>query len=617
MKLPLAEYYRSLGYPSSKWHVGVEHPDLEDYALRLLQGLPTPRVLEIGYQAGGFAVPLILGMHEEFSYVGIDSLSYDNAVNGDVLAAYLRSQGVKSGFEFLQEDACHYLYRHRSSRFDLILIDHYKPFYPRELLAIVQHGLLAKDGHILLHDIRGRAQGVAGLCEAIARAYQYSWTVTDSVPEGLAMMQRLTPELRQSGFAMSLRRGIIQAAVGLWSAGYQVRLALQALKRTLHRSSSREPYRSRLLPGSVRSHLVHRLGPLWALPRCLAILSWNRPSRRDVRVFYGHGRIPGQESELSGGMVKFQSMQCAFPNSPQRFNILYMVSSRMPYGAPQMAWLARKKGVRVVWNQNGVAYPAWHGPGWKARNAPMARLHAEADHVFYQSKFCQRSAEQFLGPRSGSSEVLYNPVDTRFFTPAATDPDPDHLILLLAGTQAQYYRLTTALQVLAKIAQRRPDVRLLVAGRLAWMPSETKARRQAEVLAASLNIGQQVTYLGPYSQADAPAMYRRAHLLLHTQYNDSCPGVVLEAMACGLPVVYSQSGGVPELVGSEAGIGIVSELSWERIVPPDPDVMAEAVIRIAEKREAFSQAARARAATKFDLQPWIERHRVVFEELVQ
>lgn len=373
----------------------------------------------------------------------------------------------------------------------------------------------------------------------------------------------------------------------------------------------------RFLPRLLQLRIARLVRPLWAFIHAVAMTRVEVPRDGTISVYYGIQRVPRLEDHAHGGIVKFQRVQHVFPNSPNRFNILYMVSSRMPLDAVELARLARKKGARVVWNQNGVAYPAWHGPGWEYTNAPMARVHAEADHVFYQSKFCKRSAEQFLGPRAGPSEVLYNPVDTTIFRPAEADPDPSHLVLLMAGTQAQFYRLATALHVLAQVARKRPDVRLLVAGRLAWIPSETKARQQADALAARLNVAQYVTYLGPYSQADAPTIYGLAHLLLHTQYNDSCPGVVLEAMACGLPVAYSQSGGVPELLGLEAGIGIASELSWERILPPDADLMAEAVLQVAEQRKIFAQAARARAVAKFDLQHWIGRHLEVFKALLQ
>ncbi len=131
-----------------------------------------------------------------------------------------------------------------------------------------------------------------------------------------------------------------------------------------------------------------------------------------------------------------------------------------------------------------------------------------------------------------------------------------------------------------------------------------------------LGLEGRVTFVGPYAQSDAPSIFQQAHLLLHTQYNDASPGLVLEAMACGLPVVYSHSGGVPELVGEDAGIGIPSELNWEREIPPDPEAMAQAVLGVADRLKEFSEAARQRAVDRFDLKPWLKRHQEVFEDFL-
>ncbi|WP_204368698.1 glycosyltransferase family 4 protein [Neosynechococcus sphagnicola] len=331
-------------------------------------------------------------------------------------------------------------------------------------------------------------------------------------------------------------------------------------------------------------------------------------------VFYGK-EIPASGAIAHGGVIKFQRMQAQFPNTSRRFNLLYLVSSSLPEDARQLLWLARQKGAKFLWNQNGVAYPGWHGPGWEATNRPLATLLQAADHVFYQSQFCQRCADQFLGNPTGTWEILYNAVDTQVFTPAPTDPDPQHLVLLLGGTQYQFYRLATALNTLAVLTQSRRDVKLLVTGALCWTTAAI-AQRMAEELIQQLQLGDRVTFLGAYSQQQAPEMLRQAHILLHTKYNDPCPGLVIEAMACGLPVVYSHSGGVPELVGDSAGTGIAAPLSWDQDLPPDPQAMARAVLQVAERRQEYATAARQRAIECFDLRPWLDRHRQVFQELL-
>jgi glycosyltransferase involved in cell wall biosynthesis len=228
----------------------------------------------------------------------------------------------------------------------------------------------------------------------------------------------------------------------------------------------------------------------------------------------------------------------------------------------------------------------------------------EADHVFFQSTFCKLSADRFYGMRRGPWEVLHNPVDTRRFVPADRPTRP--LTLLLGGNQYQRYRLEIALETLAHLRRERPDARLVVAGRLVFDPGE-----QVRALA----LADAVDFVGPYTQADAPALIQRADLLLHTKYNDPCPTVVLEAMACGLPVVYSASGGTPELVG-EAGVGVPAPLDWDRDHPPGAEELAAAVLRVAERASDYSAAARERAF-RFDVTAWIDRHHTVFTELIR
>ena len=328
-----------------------------------------------------------------------------------------------------------------------------------------------------------------------------------------------------------------------------------------------------------------------------ATIARGRAATGGPRLYYGHDRIPGLDEHTHGGAVKFQALDGAFPNSPRDFNLLYLGSSTVPADARMLIRLARRRGAAFLWNQNGVAYPGWHGPGWERPNAPLAHgLHA-ADHVIYQSEFCKLSSDRFLGESSpGRWEVLHNPVDTTRFTPAeALQQEPT---MLLAGNRVQPYRFDLALRTLEALP---PEWRLLVAGPV---PSGVDAK----------GLETRVELVGWYTQRDAPALFRRAHLLLHPKYNDPCPTFVLEAMACGLPVVYSASGGVPELVG-DAGIGVRAPLDWERDHPPTPHELRDAVLEAMSRRDALAAVARRRAVERFDLQPWLARHRELFAEL--
>ncbi len=328
---------------------------------------------------------------------------------------------------------------------------------------------------------------------------------------------------------------------------------------------------------------------------------------------YGHERIPTLDEPAHGGTVKFQQLERELPNKPRDFNVLYLGSSTRPTDSFRLVGLARARGAAIVVNQNGVAYPGWHGPGWERTNEPLAELLHAADHVFFQSAFCKRSSDRFLGEPTGASEILHNPVDADRFVPGARPDRP--LTLLLGGNQYQRYRFESAVRALALVAEER-DVRLLVAGRISWHADARLAEREAAELLTEAGVRERVELIGAFTQREAPALYRRGDVLVHTKYNDPCPTVVLEAMASGLPVVYSASGGTPELVG-ETGVGIAAPEDWERDHPPEPQELARAIGEAADRREELGATARARAEALFALPRWIERHRQLFEELVR
>jgi glycosyltransferase involved in cell wall biosynthesis len=324
-----------------------------------------------------------------------------------------------------------------------------------------------------------------------------------------------------------------------------------------------------------------------------------------LRVFYGHDLVPTPGEAVAGGTAKAQRLAERFPNSPSDFSLLYLGSTWLPRDLDPLLRLAKRRRVPVVLNQDGVAYPGWAGKATGELNDRNRKVLRAADHVIYQSRFSKDSADLFVAEPPGSWEILYNAVDVAHFTPAESAPAAGP-VLVLAGDQTQEYRLELALRTLAAVLAFEPEATLLVTGRLV---------SPAEPLMDELGLRGRVELAGRYSQRDAPELLRRAHLLLHTKVKDPCPSAVIEAMACGLPVVYPASGGTVELVGDEAGIGVPHPDSWERDVPPSPEALAQAVVEVLSRRADYAAAARKRAVERFALEPWLARHEELFSEL--
>ena len=342
-----------------------------------------------------------------------------------------------------------------------------------------------------------------------------------------------------------------------------------------------------------------RAGTRWA-----RLLAGGR-ARPGLRVFYGWDRLPGPGEPVAGGTAKLQKLAARWPNRPTDFSLLYLGSTYLPRDLRQLLWIAKRRGARIVVNQDGVAYPGWAGDRTDELNVPLRRVVLAADHVVYQSAFSKRSSERFLGEPHGTWEVLPNAVDVDAFAPGPhTAGGP---VVLLGGDQTQKYRLELALETFRHVLDEHPSARLLVSGRLVTDPGPTLRR---------LRLGDAVDFTGRYSQADAPGLYRRAHVLLHTKVNDPCPTTVIEALACGVPVAYAASGGTVELVGNEAGIGVPHPAGYERDEPPAPDALAAAVSGVLADRERLSAAARRRAVKRYALADWLDRHAEIFASLV-
>lgn len=352
--------------------------------------------------------------------------------------------------------------------------------------------------------------------------------------------------------------------------------------------------------------------PKRALYRCSFDEVKVAPITGEIRMNYGRvASTPERNAPIIGGKVKLIHLRERFPENLTDFNCIYIVSSALPEYAEELVRWAKQRGCKFVLNQNGVAYRSWCGDYFPWFNKPMRNLLLLADYVVYQSEFCQEYADHYLAPTSVPHRILFNPVNIHRFCPPAELPPLSQWELLAAGTNHHFYRVQASLDCLALLLAQGIAARLTIAGAFVWEggPEEVEAYLKKKNLTAHVRM------LPPFTQDEAPAIYQNAHVLLHPKYKDPCPTVPMEAMACGLPVIGSRSGGMPELVPPQAGILIEVPEDHDRDHGPDPVAMAEAVQKIMKDHARFSADARAHASAAFNREAWLDAHEEVFRQV--
>lgn len=325
-----------------------------------------------------------------------------------------------------------------------------------------------------------------------------------------------------------------------------------------------------------------------------------------------YGRLaPSGTGRPIGGEIKLLHLRRSMPEHFDGFNLIYLVSSALPPQVEELVRVAKRRGARLVWNQNGVAYPGCYGDFYPWFNLRMKGLRSQADHIVNQSEFSRLSAERYLGTSRATSETLFNPVDTAAFSPAAGQLSAGTWRLLAAGTSHALYRTRSVLETFREIVGRGHDAHLSIAGEFRWRNAEEQVRREMRGLES------RITLLPPFSQQEAPSLYRAAHLLLHSKYNDPCPTVPIEAMSCGVPVVGTASGGMGELVPPDCGVLVPVNRGWEKDLAADPCHLADAVERVMADHDAMSAAARSHAVQAFCVSAWLRRHGEIFREVLE
>ncbi|HEX5445440.1 MAG TPA: glycosyltransferase family 4 protein [Pirellulales bacterium] len=183
------------------------------------------------------------------------------------------------------------------------------------------------------------------------------------------------------------------------------------------------------------------------------------------------------------------------------------------------------------------------------RRLAMAQYMADDRIYLALSRMVARDFERFHGVRREQIRLVYNGVDVERFSPEhrwryravvrdELGVDDRETLLLIVAHNFRLKGVPTLLAAVGKLVRAGLPVRLAVVG----------GKRQPAIarLAARLGAANATTFVGPVD--DAVPYYAAADVYVQPTFYDPCSLVVLEAWACGLPVITSRFNGAGELM---------------------------------------------------------------------
>lgn len=189
--------------------------------------------------------------------------------------------------------------------------------------------------------------------------------------------------------------------------------------------------------------------------------------------------------------------------------------------------------------------------------------------------------------------IVPNGVDTEFFKPLPSLPRESGLIVTTASADVPLKGVSYLIEALAKV-RTEVDAHLIVVG------AEPGPRIKASL--ERYGVEDHVTFRSGIDDLELVALYARAQLAVVPSLYEGFSLPAVESMACGVPVVATTAGALPEVVG-DSGAGLL-------VPPADAGALAAAITRLLHDeglREEMGDEARRRVLERFTWRASAER----------
>jgi glycosyltransferase involved in cell wall biosynthesis len=200
-----------------------------------------------------------------------------------------------------------------------------------------------------------------------------------------------------------------------------------------------------------------------------------------------------------------------------------------------------------------------------------------------------------MGVPAAGVDVIPVGIDPEVFRPVEAPRDPDSIVVITSA-DVPLKGLVHLLEALAKLRTERP-VRLTVVG-------SARPGGPAEAALDRLALRDAVRFTGPLPEPDLVALLQRAAVVAIPSLYEGFSLPAVEAMACATPLVTTDAGALPEVVGTKAGLrvpaGDVEQLTAALQLVLDSPSLGEQLGRAGRRRVLDSFTWRATAAGTAD-----------------
>jgi len=222
-----------------------------------------------------------------------------------------------------------------------------------------------------------------------------------------------------------------------------------------------------------------------------------------------------------------------------------------------------------------------------------------ANKIIVVSESTKRDVQRLLGIAPGKIAVIYEGAESGYrplnkelaLKEIKHKYKLEHRFILFVGTLEPRKNLTNLIQAYSLFRNRRKDCRhkLVICGMKGW------SARDIFETAERLKLKKEIIFTGYVPENDLPLFYNAADLFTFPSLYEGFGLPVLEAMACGTPVITSNTSSLPEIVG-EAAI---------MINPTDVGALADAIDKVLGN-ESLRQEMRNKGLARTKLFSWEE-----------